>query len=43
MADEIMDRNLLEADAAELAPALVRLRNAYDRGGRSVVGRCRPR
>ena len=37
MADEIMDRNLLEADAAELAPALVRLRNAYDRGGRSVA------
>jgi OOP family OmpA-OmpF porin len=35
--DAIMDRNLLEDDAAELAAALERLRNAYDRGGRTVA------
>jgi OOP family OmpA-OmpF porin len=35
--DEIMDRELLDDDAAELSAALARLRKAYDRGGRYLA------
>ncbi|MFQ5775685.1 MAG: OmpA family protein [Kiloniellaceae bacterium] len=37
MPDEIMDRDLTEQDAAQLAAALTRLRTAFDRGGRSLA------
>lgn len=37
MPDEVMDRRLLDADAAELSAALDRLRTAFDRGGRSLA------
>ena len=37
MPDEIMDRELLEADIPDLSAALVRLRTAYDRGGRTIA------
>ncbi|MCH6588555.1 MAG: hypothetical protein IH805_09640, partial [Proteobacteria bacterium] len=37
MPDEIMDRDLLEADIPDLSAALVRLRTAYDRGGRTIA------
>ena len=35
--DWIADRELLEADAAELSAALDRMRTAFDRGGRSLA------
>ena len=35
--DWVADRKLLEADATELSAAMVRLRAAYDRGGRSLA------
>ena len=37
MPDEIMDRDLLEVDIPDLGAALVRLRTAYDRGGRTIA------
>ncbi len=37
MPDEIMDRDLLEVDIPDLSAALVRLRTAYDRGGRTIA------
>ncbi len=37
MPDEIMDRELIEADIPDLSAALVRLRTAYDRGGRTIA------
>ena len=37
MPDEIMDRDLLEADIPDLSASLVRLRTAYDRGGRTIA------
>lgn len=37
MPDEIMDRELVEADIPDLSAALVRLRTAYDRGGRTIA------
>ena len=37
MPDEIMDRDLLEADIPDLSAGLVRLRTAYDRGGRTIA------
>ncbi len=37
MPDEIMDRELIEADIPDLSTALVRLRTAYDRGGRTIA------
>jgi OOP family OmpA-OmpF porin len=37
MPDEIMDRDLLEADIPDLRAGLVRLRTAYDRGGRTIA------
>lgn len=35
--DWVMDRELQDADAAELSAAVARLRTAYDRGGRSLA------
>jgi OOP family OmpA-OmpF porin len=37
MPDELMDRVLLPADMADFRAALARLRQAYDRGGRSIA------
>ena len=37
MPDEIMDRDLLEDDVPDLSAGLVRLRTAYDRGGRTIA------
>ncbi len=37
MPDEIMDRELVEADIPDLSASLVRLRTAYDRGGRTIA------
>ena len=37
MPDAVMDRDLVEADVAELSAAWKRLHNAYDRGGRYLA------
>lgn len=37
MPDEIMDRELRDDDVPGLRAALVRIRNAYDRGGRTIA------